>query len=135
MLVLLDSYRRLCGHALAANADALWSAPYAVLAHDTCSPPRFFYGNDRSLSLFKWQARDMIGLPSHHSAEPDARADRTAMFAQLEAKDVVAGYSGVRIAADGTRFRIIDAVIWNLRDGQGTLHGQAARIDHVELLA
>lgn len=134
-MLLLDSYRRLCGHALAANADALWGAPCAVLAHDTGSPPRFFYGNDRTLSLFKWHARDMIGLPSHHSAAPDARTERAAMFAKLEAEDIVTGYCGVRIAADGTRFRIIDAVIWNLRDNAGTLKGQAARIDRVEMMA
>lgn len=134
LALLMDSYRRLTGQALAADADALWSAPHAVLAHDTSAPPRFFYGNARTLALFRWRAKDMIGLPSHYSAQADARPERAAMFAQLQAKDIVTGYSGVRIASDASRFRIVDAVIWNLRDVSGALVGQAARIDHVEIL-
>lgn len=134
LLSLMDSYRRVTGQSLADNADALWSAPYAVLSHDTDTPPRFFYGNARTLALFKWRAKDMIGLPSLYSAQADARAERAAMFAQLQAKDIVTGYSGVRIASDASRFRIVDAVIWNLRDPSGDLLGQAARIDHVEML-
>ncbi len=134
LVLLMDSYRRVTGQPLAATAEALWSAPYAVLAHDTKSPPEFFYANARTLGLFKRSAAQMIGLPSYQSALPDAREDRAAMFARLETHDVVKGYSGTRVAADGTRFRIVDAVIWNLRDDAGTLHGQAARIDHVEMI-
>ncbi len=134
LVLLLDSYRRVTDQPLAANAEALWTAPYAVLAHDTRVPPEFFYANARTLGLFKRTASTMIGLPSYLSAQPDAREERADMLARLEAKDVVTGYSGVRVAADGTRFRIVDAVIWNLRDAAGTLHGQAARIDRVEML-
>jgi len=133
LVLLLDSYRRVTGQPLAANAADLWQAPYAVLAHDTKTPPEFFYANARTLDLFRRSAAQMIGLPSYQSALPDAREERAAMLAQLEAQDVVKGYSGIRVAADGTRFRIVDAVIWNLRDAAGTLHGQAARIDHVEM--
>jgi hypothetical protein len=67
-----------------------------------------------------------IGLPSFKSAEPALRDERAAMLAKLEADDVVPGYCGVRIAADGTRFRIVDATIWNLVDEAGQRHGQAA---------
>lgn len=133
LVLLMDSYRRVTGQALAADTGELWNAPYAVLAHDTKAPPEFFYANARTLALFKRTAAAMIGLPSYHSAEPDAREERDRMLAQLEAKDVVTGYSGIRVAADGTRFRIVDAMIWNLRDADGKLHGQAARIDHVEM--
>jgi hypothetical protein len=134
LVLLLDSYRSLTGHTLASDAKELWRAPYAVLAHDTRVPPEFFYANACTLALFKRTAAAMIGLPSHLSAEPDAREERAAMFARLEAEDVVTGYCGIRIAGDGTRFRIMDAVIWNLLDAAGTLHGQAARIDRVEML-
>lgn len=134
LAVLLESYERLTGKPLATSAEALWQAPYAVLAHDTSTPPEFFYANARTLALFKRSADEMIGLPSHLSAEADAREERARMFERLKANDIVTGYSGVRIAADGTRFRIIDAVIWNLRDAAGALHGQAARIDDVEMI-
>lgn len=134
LAILLESYRRLTGQVLARDAQALWKAGFAVLAHDRSSPPEFFYANARALALFKRTASQMIGLPSHLSAQPDARADRAAIFARLEAEDIVTGYSGIRVAADGSRFRIVDAVIWNLRDSAGTLHGQAARIARVQLL-
>ncbi|WP_162925320.1 MEKHLA domain-containing protein [Aurantiacibacter odishensis] len=135
LALLLECYHRLTGEILAADADALWNATCAVLAHDRSVPPEFFYANARTLSLFKRSADTMIGLPSHLSAEPDAREERAAMFAKLEAKDIVTGYSGIRVAADGSRFRIVDAAIWNLRDASGTLHGQAARIEAVEMLS
>ncbi len=133
--LILRSFARITGQPLASDAGALWSAPFAVLAHDTQGPPRFFYANARALALFKRDAGAMIGLPSHLSAQVEAREERAAMFARLEADDVVTDYTGIRIAADGTRFRISDAVIWNLRDEAGALHGQAARIDRVEALS
>ncbi len=60
------------------------------------------------------------------------REERARIFTRLEAQNVVQGYSGVRIAADGTRFRIKDAVIWNLLDEHGQRHGQAAAIGQWE---
>lgn len=118
------SFARLTGSSLAAGD--LWHAPLAVVAHDTASPPLFFYANRMALGLFRMTAAQFIGLPSFKSAEPALRDERAAMFAKLEADDVVPGYSGIRIAADGTRFRIVDATIWNLVDEAGQRHGQAA---------
>ncbi|WP_160486052.1 MEKHLA domain-containing protein [Aurantiacibacter rhizosphaerae] len=133
LALIMRSYHRLTGHVLADDAHTLWRAPFTVLAHDTSAPPEFIYANSYALTLFKRSAKDMIGLPSHLSAQADAREQRAAMFAQLEAADIVTGYCGMRIAADGTRFRIRDAVIWNLRDDDRNLCGQAARIDRVEM--
>ena len=48
------------------------------------------------------------------------------MLARLERHDLVDDYSGVRIAADGSRFRIERATVWNLLDENGARHGQAA---------
>ena len=127
LALLLESYRRLTGEVLAADADALWNTPHAVLAHDRAAPPVFFYANARTLALFKRSADEIIGLPSHLSAEPEAREERAAMFAKLEAEDIVTGYSGLRVASDGSRFRILNTTIWNLRDASGTLHGHLAR--------
>ena len=124
--VLLASFARLTGAPLAADSAALWALPKAVLAHDGAAEPRFIYGNACALGLFRMAAADFIGMPSHLSAEPGERAQRAAMFAQLEAADIVRRYTGVRIAADGARFAIRDAVIWNLVDANGTRHGQAA---------
>ena len=133
LALLADSFARLTGRALAPGGD-LWSADAAILAHGTESPPLFFYGNARTLALFRMPAADFLGRPSYTSAEPAHREERARMFAKLEADDVVTGYAGVRVAADGTRFRISDAVIWNLVDPAGVRHGQAAWFARFEML-
>lgn len=132
LALLGDSFYRLTGSPLAAGD--LWSAPIAVVAHGTQDPPLFFYGNRMALDLFGMQPAQFIGLPSYRSAEPGHRAERAAMLAKLDAHDVVTGYRGVRVAADGTRFCIEDAVIWNLVDAAGTRHGQAAAFDRWTML-
>ena len=131
--LLADSFQRLTGRELAPAGD-LWSSDAAIVAHGTQDPPLFFYGNRTALSLFRMDAGQFIGLPSYRSAEPALREERAAMLARLDAADVVTGYHGVRVAADGTRFRIIDAVIWNLVDETGQRHGQAAWFDRWEML-
>lgn len=133
LALISESYQRITGQAL--YEGDLWHAPVAILAHDTDQPPRFFFGNKLTLDMFRMTAAQFIGLPSHLSAEPDRREERAAMFAQLEASNLVTNYSGVRIAVDGTRFRIIDAVIWNLLDEHGQRHGQAAVIDRWQPVA
>ncbi len=126
LALIAESYARLAGEPLAQTVDALWEAPRAVVAHDMQDPPLFFYGNRMALHLFRMDAGDFIGLPSYKSAEPALREERAAMFAKLEAEDVITDYRGIRIAADGTRFRIENAVVWNLVDEGGERHGQAA---------
>lgn len=132
--LIAESFERLTGEPLAADADHLWALEHAVLAHGTTSPPRFIYANRAALTLFRMPAAQMIGMESHRSAEPGLRAERQAMLGQLERSNIVTGYSGIRIAADGTRFAIEDAVIWNLVDDAGTRHGQAALLRHWQQL-
>lgn len=128
LAILLASYHRLTGEQLGTGEESLWQCPLAVVAHDTASPPAFFYANHAALTLFKSSARAFIGLPSAQSAAPAQRPERAAMLARLEEHDIVTGYSGIRTAADGTAFLISDAVIWNLTDAAGARHGQAAAI-------
>ena len=124
--LIVESFERLTREALVPAGHELWSMPRAVVAHGTEEIPRFFYGNALALELFAMRAERFIGLPSHESAEPALREERAAMLARLERDDVVTDYSGVRIAADGRRFRIERAVVWNLVDARGARHGQAA---------
>jgi hypothetical protein len=133
LALLAGSFARLTGRPLTPDGD-VWNAGAAILAHGTQSPPLFFYGNACTLRLFKLSAADFLGRPSHTSAEPAHREERARMFALLEADDVLTGYAGVRIAADGTRFRIEDAVIWNVVDSSGVRHGQAAWFAQLEIL-
>jgi hypothetical protein len=117
------SYHRLTGEVLAQD---LWTAPVAVVAHGTEASPRFFYANRLALDLFRMRADQFIGMESRFSAGPADRDERAAMLAGLNAANVVRGYRGVRVAGDGTRFTIDNAVIWNLLDERGTHQGQAA---------
>lgn len=121
-----ESFARLTGKTLVPGGDELWSMRRAIVAHGTEDVPLFFYGNALALELFAVKADRFARMPSHESAEPSARAERAAMLARLAREDLVTGYSGVRIAADGSRFRIERAVIWNLLDERGVSHGQAA---------
>lgn len=132
--LLLSSYERLVGQPLAASADDLWHNPAAVVVHGTEDDPLFCYANACALTLFKMNADSFIGMPSRKSTGPEHLDERAAMLAKLDGDDVVTGYSGVRVAADGSRFRINDAVIWNLRDENGELHGQAAWFEDMDFL-
>ena len=128
------SYHRLTGASLFGEAHDLWIAPVAVVAHDTRPNPCFFYANRLALDLFRMSAAQFIGMESRYSAGETDRAERAAMLAVLEARDVVRGYRGVRVAGDGTRFVIENAVIWNLRDETGKRRGQAAAFAEWHLL-
>lgn len=125
LALIADSFARLTGKALSTDGD-LWSTPRAILAHGTEDPPLFFYANRMGLELFEMDAAQIIGLPSYKSAEPGLREERAAMLAQLEAANVVDNYSGIRIGANGRRFMIEQAHVWNLVDEAGVRHGQAA---------
>jgi hypothetical protein len=129
LTLIAASFARLAGRPLVVTGpleQALWEAPRAIVAHGTELEPLFFYGNRLALRLFAMRAADFIGLPSHRSAEPALREERAAMLARLDRDQMIDDYSGVRIAADGGRFRIERAHVWNLVDDAGARQGQAA---------
>jgi hypothetical protein len=130
LALIAESFRRLVGQDLAGGgadlADALWAAPRAILAHGTEAEPVFFYGNRLTLRLFETTAEAFVATPSRLSAEPTHRAERARLLAEVARRGFIDDYSGVRISATGRRFRIEQAIVWNLVDAQGALHGQAA---------
>ena len=127
------SFERLTGKRLIETPTdplSIWSAPIAIIAHDTLADPRFFYGNRLTLSLFEMDAQQLLGMPSRLSAEPRHRAERDSMFDRVKVHGYIDDYAGIRISSRGNRFRIENAWIWNLIDENGVLHGQAAAFDH-----
>jgi len=131
--LLVSSYRRMVGEEPAflagGEATARWlyeRARHAVLAHDTGAVPRFTYANKAAQACFEYAFEEIVGLPSHLSAEPQERAERRRLLGQVAAKGFATGYRGVRIAKSGRRFRIEDGVVWQLIDEAGELRGQAA---------
>jgi|SRR6478735_2464946 len=133
--LVVDSYHRLTGRQLVDPGqsdlwEACWSAPRVIVAHGTQVDPIFFYGNQLALSCFELSFAAFTRLPSRYSAEPLARKERDALLARVHQRGFIDDYAGVRISASGQRFRIENAVVWNLLDEHGQLHGQAATFEH-----
>lgn len=135
--LLMRSYRHWTGRDLvdpalpaAAAARTLYEAPFVVLSHDTAADPRFTYANQAAQRLFELPWHDIVGMPSRHSAEPVARAERERLLARVAVDGYIESYSGVRIARSGRRFRLRDAIVWNLLDEAGRHCGQAACFSH-----
>jgi len=130
LALIAESFARLIGRPLVPNdtdlAESLWRAPFVIVAHGTEPNPIFFFGNKIALDLFETSPADFIAMPSRLSAEEDLRSEREKLLARVARDDYIDDYSGVRISATGRRFRIQDAIVWNLMDGFGRLHGQAA---------
>ena len=127
------SFARLVGRPLVdqqlGNSSASWlyrEAPFVVLAHNTDADPRFIYANRAAQACYGYGWDEFVALPSCLSAEPGLRETRQTALDSVARDGFVAGYSGIRIAKSGRRFRILDAVIWQLIDAAGTFHGQAA---------
>jgi len=133
--LIVDSYRRLTGRPLLATPDAdlanaMWQAPQVIVAHGSEADPVFFYGNALALQVFAMDFAAFTRLPSRYSAEPVAREERAQLLARVSRDGFIDDYAGVRIAADGRRFRIERAVVWNLVDADGICCGQAASFAH-----
>lgn len=129
LALICESYQRLTGKPLLDapfDAQALWDAPRAIVAHGTEEDPVFFYGNRSALQLFRMSFTEFSRLPSRLSAEPLVREERARLLARVTKRGYVDDYCGMRIAKDGTRFMITNATVWNLIDSNGFCHGQAA---------
>ncbi len=136
--LLVESYQRLTGKPLlehfpseapagdASLGEALWNAPFAIVAHGTEDDPIFFYGNRYALQCFEMSFEEFARLPSRLSAEPLAQESREKALRKVAGQGYIDGYSGMRIARSGRRFMITECTIWNLVDAAGVHHGQAA---------
>ncbi|WP_437202137.1 MEKHLA domain-containing protein [Planctomicrobium sp. SH664] len=131
--LLLDSYARWLGRELiprrgtsAEQADRLFHAPFVVVSHGTQADPVFHYGNQAALNLWELDLPSLLTMPSRLTAEPVHRDERARLLERTTRDGYVDDYSGIRISRSGRRFRINQAIIWNLVDLSGTYRGQAA---------
>lgn len=133
------SHLALTGRALVEPAPdpvaALWQAPLAIVAHGTEADPLFFFASEVALTRFASTLDKFLGMPSRFSAEAPLREERQALLERVTRDGFIADYAGVRIAADGCRFRIEQATVWNLVDPDGSVHGQAAAFSRWRELA
>lgn len=130
--LLLDSYQRLTGKALAPAGDpaqraqALYEADFVVLSHDTAPDPVFNYANLAAQRLFGMDWDTFVALPSRLSAGPGHRDERQRLLDAVTRKGYIDDYAGIRVARSGKRFRVEAATVWNLTNDAGNYAGQAA---------
>jgi len=132
--LLTASHLRLTGIALLEQAltpadAARWlyeDAPFCVVAHNTDADPRFIYANRAAQRCFEYTWEEMTQLRSRLSAEHPNRDERENLLKAVREKGYASGYRGLRIAKSGRRFWIENVTVWNLVDGKGVYHGQAA---------
>ena len=140
--LIVDSHLRVVGRPLldeepkdvAGLRQALWTAPRAVVAHDTQADPVFSYGNRLALELFELDFAAFTALPSRYSAEPVAREERAALLDRVTRHGFIDDYAGIRISSSGRRFMIRRATVWNLIDVDGVYRGQAATFSEWETI-
>jgi len=135
--VLLDSFARLLGRDLiprdasaADQARRLFEAPFVVVSHGTEADPVLIYGNATALRLWEMDLATFVQTPSRLTAEPVHRDERARLLERTRRDGYVDDYAGIRISRSGRRFRIEQAIVWNLVDDAGTHRGQAATFDH-----
>ena len=131
--LLRSSFEKLTGKELVPSnmstveaAHFLFDAPFAVISHNSDADPLFNYANRKAMQLFEMVWPEIIGLPSRMSAEPANRDERTRLLQRVTDKGYIDDYSGIRISSSGRRFKISDAIVWNLTNEQGEYVGQAA---------
>ncbi|WP_181375135.1 MEKHLA domain-containing protein [Pectobacterium carotovorum] len=126
-------YQKLSGKLLPSPknlTDRSWwlhhEAPYSILAHNNDSDPHFIYANQCALKCFEYSREEILQLPSRLSAAASEQQERQQLLDVLANKDIIHGYSGVRITREGKTFNIYNGVIWQLKNDDGELWGQGA---------
>jgi len=139
--LVLDSFRRLVGRELVSRegtpleqAARLFAAPQVVVSHGTEADPVLCYGNAVALALWEMDWATFTRTPSRLTAEPLHRDERARLLERTRRDGFVDDYAGIRISSTGRRFRIEQAIVWNVVDATGSLHGQAATFDRWTLL-
>ena len=68
----------------------------------------------------------MVVLPSRLTAEPVHQSERARLLDTVASRGYIDDYRGIRISKSGRRFRIDNAIVWNVIDDTGSMRGQAA---------
>lgn len=140
--ILLRSFRHWLGRDLIelsgspeSDANALFDAPIVVVSHGTEADPILNYGNRTALELWEFDIDTLCRTPSRMTAEPVHRDERARLLQRTTEDGYVDDYSGIRITRTGRRFKIDQAIVWNLLDADGNHCGQAATFSDWTMLA
>jgi hypothetical protein len=110
-------------------ARAVFESPMIIISHGTERDPVLNYGNRAALALWEMDWNTLTRTPSRLTAEQEVHGERAALLRKVALKGYMAHYHGIRISRSGRRFRINDAMIWNLLDARGGCCGQAAAFE------
>ncbi|MFN9859207.1 MAG: MEKHLA domain-containing protein [Pseudanabaena sp.] len=115
-------------------ANLLFNADFVVVSHGTQADPILNYGNQKALDLWKMDWQTFTSTPSRYTAEPVERSEREKLLAQAKSQGYISNYRGIRVANNGDRFYIDQAIIWNVVDQEAKLCGQAATFQNWEAI-
>lgn len=132
--LLADSFARITGQRLPADALTLYSAHFALVSHGTQADPVFNYANLFAQQLFGYPWHEFTTLPSRLSAREPERGERARLLEMVAQQGYISDYCGVRVRRDGTLFRISRATVWRVVDADGHARGQAAMFSEIEEL-
>jgi len=132
-ICLLRSFRHWTGRDLLSvppdpeeAAKSLWTAPFVVASNGPEADPVLNYGNQSALKLWEMPWEKFVETPSRFTAEPMHRDERARFLETVRRNGFIDDYQGIRISSSGKRFRIEQAIVWNLLDEAGRYCGQAA---------
>ena len=139
--LILDSFAKLLGRELIDRSGSeieqsqrLYEANFVVVSHNTADDPILNYGNQAALNLWETDRETLLSMPSRKTAEPVHRDERAELLRRVTEDGYIDDYQGIRISATGKRFRIDQAIVWNLTDNSGQPAGQAATFSEWEML-
>lgn len=139
--IILDSYERWLGAPLISRdgsvveqSNSLFSAPFVVVSHGTQDDPILNYANKIAVELWETDLATLLQTPSRETAEPVHQSERARMMERTTQEGYIANYQSIRVSMTGRRFRMDDAVVWNLIDEDDKLTGQAATFSKWEFL-
>ena len=134
--LLLNSFSSLVGRDLLVRnrtreeqAHCLFTAPFVVVSHGTEDDPILNYGNEKALCLWEMTWEDFVQTPSRKTAETIHQNERAQLLERTLKNGYIDDYSGIRVSKTGKRFKIDQAIIWNITDENGHYYGQAATFD------
>lgn len=108
------------------RARCLFQAPFVVISHGIEDDPVLNYGNQAALTLWEMSWKEFLKMPSRLTAQPMEQVERARLLTEVSKNGFMEGYGGIRISKTGRRFRVENAVVWNLVDEQDRYCGQAA---------
>jgi hypothetical protein len=104
------------------------------VSHGNQPDPILNYGNQTALNLWQIGIPTLLKTPSRLTAEPVHRDERARLLERTARDGYVDDYQGIRVATTGRRFRINQALVWNLVDQNGNHVGQGATFSEWQFL-